>query len=131
MISPAALRAALDNTLEQPTRFESGDGLEAWEPHAGTPIETAFPAREQAALALGILGAPEAAAPLTEALKDPSSRVRDAAARALAAIAHSGGQERLKIELRNTVIRGMTKALQDPDPGVRGQALEILSKLDR
>ena len=44
-----ALRAAWSNALEQLTRFESGDGLEAWPLQVSPRIEADFPPREQAA----------------------------------------------------------------------------------
>ncbi len=44
-------RAALANTLEQITRFASGDGLTAWPDQVSPWIERDFPAREQAAYA--------------------------------------------------------------------------------
>jgi len=35
-----------NNTIEQLSRFASGDGLEAWPAQVGPWIETDFPARE-------------------------------------------------------------------------------------
>ncbi len=43
------LRAAIDNTVEQLTRFASGDGLRSWNQPAGTWIDADFPPRERAA----------------------------------------------------------------------------------
>jgi hypothetical protein len=43
------LAAAWDNTLEQLTRFASGDGLQSWARPAGTWIDADFPPRESAA----------------------------------------------------------------------------------
>jgi hypothetical protein len=39
--------AAWDNTIEQLTRFESGDGLQSWDGPAGSWIDQDFPARER------------------------------------------------------------------------------------
>jgi drug/metabolite transporter superfamily protein YnfA len=47
---PAELLATTwNNTIEQLTRFESGDGLEVWEAQVGPWIDGDFPARESAA----------------------------------------------------------------------------------
>ena len=43
------LVATLDHTLEQLTRFASGDGLRGWAAPAGTWIDADFPSRESAA----------------------------------------------------------------------------------
>jgi hypothetical protein len=45
------VRIALANTLEQITRFDSGDGLNPWPAQVTPEIERDFPAREQAAYA--------------------------------------------------------------------------------
>jgi hypothetical protein len=57
------LRAAWGNTLEQLLRFDSDDGLNAWEQEAGVPITRDFPASEQLAFRRarqqrGLLGIP-------------------------------------------------------------------------
>jgi hypothetical protein len=46
-----AARAALNNTLEQISRFASGDGLNPWPAQVTPTIERNFPARERAAYA--------------------------------------------------------------------------------
>jgi hypothetical protein len=68
--APAAeLQAALANTLEQLSRFSSGDGLNPWPVQVTPPIERDFPAREAAAYAsalqqTGALAVPPALATL-------------------------------------------------------------------
>jgi hypothetical protein len=62
-------RAALDNTLEQMTRFASGDGLTPWPAQVTPWIERDFPAREQAAYAsarqqAGTLSVPSPLSPI-------------------------------------------------------------------
>ncbi len=62
-----AVWAALRNTLEQLSRFESGDGLTAWPAEVSGWIERDFPAREAAAYAAarqqrGVLTVPVAVA---------------------------------------------------------------------
>jgi hypothetical protein len=42
------LTATLDNTIEQLTRFASGDGLDAWQSQVGSWIDADFPPREGA-----------------------------------------------------------------------------------
>ena len=43
------LAVTADNTIEQLTRFASGDGLKAWQAEAGSRIDADFPIRERAA----------------------------------------------------------------------------------
>jgi hypothetical protein len=47
----AEVRAALSNSFEQLTRFDSGDGLNAWPAQVSPWIKRDFPAREEAAYA--------------------------------------------------------------------------------
>jgi HEAT repeat protein/cyclophilin family peptidyl-prolyl cis-trans isomerase len=76
--------------------------------------------RRQAALALGRLGAAEAARPLAALLGDPEPAVRAMAAFALGQIGPAVPAE---------VLPRLRSALSDPDPEVRGRSAEALSRI--